>query len=286
MPMSLAVTRALSTKPHRLPIRPARLVPVVAAATVLGWTSGPATASVLYRVRAGDTLTAIAAGHHTTVPVLARLNKLDPERFLPVGFVLRLPERPMRQSLAPYVVRHGDTLGQIASSHGITLAYILRVNHLEPDALLLEGQRILVPRARPSRQAIRASIRRWADHYRIPPSLALALAWQESGHQANVVSDAGAIGVMQVMPQTRAYVESVLIGRPVPDTADGNVRVGLAYLRHLLNLFGNTQRALAAYLQGDNSVRTQGILRSTRRYIANILAIAGRVDGLPDRAGL
>jgi LysM repeat protein len=258
-----------------------RLVAAVAAATVLGWTSGPAAASVLYRVRAGDTLTAIAANHHTTVPVLARLNKIDPERFLPVGLVLRLPERRVKQSLAPYVVRHGDTLSQIASAHGITLAYIVRVNHLDPDALLLEGQRILLPRARPSRQAIQASISRWADHYRIPRSLALALAWQESGHQADVVSEAGAIGVMQVMPKTRAFVESVLIGRPIPDTADGNVRVGLAYLRHLLNLFGNTQRALAAYLQGDNSVRTQGIFRSTRRYIANILAIASRVGGPP-----
>src|SRR5262245_55961185 len=282
MPMSLAVTRALLTKPELcLPRRLARLVPAVAAVTVLGWTSGQAAASVLYRVRAGDTLTAIAAVHHTTVPVVARLNRLDPERFLPVGLVLRLPDRRARRSLAPYVVRHGDTLSQIASARGITLAYIVRVNHLDADALLLEGQRILLPRARPSRQAIQASIRRWADHYRIPQPRALALAWQESGYQADVVSEAGAIGVMQVMPQTRTYVESILIGRPIPDTADGNVRVGLAYLRHLLNLFGNTQLALAAYLQGDNSVRTQGICRSTRRYIANILAIASRIAGPP-----
>ena len=267
MPMSLAVKRAL--------------VPVAAAAVVLALTSEPAAASVLYRVRTGDTLTAIAANHHTTVPVLARLNKLDPDRFLQVGLVLRLPEPRVQRSLAPYVVRQGDTLSQIAFAHGVTLAYIVRVNHLEPDALLLEGQRILLPRAQSSRQGIRSSIRHWADHYRIPRSLALALAWQESGHQAGVVSEAGAIGVMQVMPKTRAYVESVLIGRAIPDTADGNVRVGLAYLRHLLNLFGNTQRALAAYLQGDESVRTQGIHRSTRRYIANILAIAGRIGSLP-----
>jgi soluble lytic murein transglycosylase-like protein len=258
-----------------------KLLPAVAALAFLGWTAGPAAASVPYRVQAGDTLTAIAASHHTTVPALARLNRLDPERFLPVGLVLRLPHRRAGQSLAPYVVRRGDTLSGIAAAHRITLAYIVRVNHLEPDALLLEGQRILVPRARSSRQAIQASIRRWAGRYRIPQSLALALAWQESGHQSDVVSEAGAVGVMQVMPKTRAYVESVLIGRPIPDTADGNVRVGLAYLRHLLNLFGNTQRALAAYLQGDESVRTQGIFRSTRRYIANILAIAGRVDSSP-----
>jgi soluble lytic murein transglycosylase-like protein len=93
-----------------------------------------------------------------------------------------------------------------------------------------------------------------------------------------VVSDAGARGVMQVMPGTWTYVETVLVGRPVPHTPDGNVRVGLAYLRHLLNTFGNTQLALAAYTQGEQSVRGEGIYRSTRRYIANILAIADRLD--------
>ena len=240
--------------------------------------AGPAAASVIYRVRAGDSLTAIAARHHTTVPVLARLNRLDPDRILPIGLVLRLPDRPKAQLLTPYVVRRGDTLSQIAFAHGVTLEKLVRINHLDPDGLLLQGQRILIPRLRSGRPAIEASIRRWADHYRIPQSLALALAWQESGHQANVVSRAGAIGVMQVMPQTWAYVESVLVGRPVPHTVDGNVRVGLAYFRHLLNLFGNTQRALAGYLQGANSVRIHGIYRSTRRYIANILAIAGRMN--------
>jgi soluble lytic murein transglycosylase-like protein len=243
--------------------------------------SGPAAASVIYRVRPGDNLTAIAARHHTTVPVLARLNRLNPDRILPVGLALRLPDRPVAQLLTPYVVRRGDTLSQIAFARGVTLGSLVRVNHLDPDGLLLEGQQILIPRLRSGRRAIEASIRRWADHYRIPQSLALALAWQESGHQADVVSRAGAIGVMQVMPQTWAYVEVVLVGRPIPHTVDGNVRVGLAYFRHLLNLFGNTQRALAAYLQGANSVRTDGIYRSTRRYIANILAISSRMNDPP-----
>jgi LysM repeat protein len=246
----------------------------------MGWACGPASGSVRYRVRAGDTLTAIAARHHTTVPLLSRLNRLDPTRVLPIGFVLRLPDPRAGQLLEPYVVRPGDTLSQIASSRGVRLADIARINHLDPAALLLEGQRLLLPRGA-SKEAIQASIRRWADHYRIPRSLALALAWQESGHQADVVSRAGAVGVMQVMPETWAYVQLVLIGRPVPHTADGNVRVGLAYFRHLLNLFGNTQRALAAYLQGDKSVRTHGIFPSTRRYIANILAIAGRTSDRP-----
>jgi soluble lytic murein transglycosylase-like protein len=193
------------------------------------------------------------------------------------GSVLRLPRARPDRLLERYVVRRGDTLGQIAADRGIGVDEIVRINHLDPEALLLEEQRLLLPGAATTRDEIRASIRRWADHYRIPSALALAIAWQESGHQADVVSRAGAVGVMQVMPETWTYVESVLIGRPVAHTADGNARIGLAYLRHLLNIFGNTQRALASYLQGDNSVRTQGIFRSTRRYIANILAIAARI---------
>jgi LysM repeat protein len=258
----------------------AKPVFVVAAVVIVGWACGSAAGGVHYRVQAGDTLTVIAARHHTTVSVLARLNKLDPERVLLVGFVLRLPQGRAARSFEPYVVRRNDTLSQIAADRGIGVAELARVNHLDPEGLLLEGQRLLLPGG-PTRADIQASIRRWADRYRIPRALALALAWQESGHQADVVSRAGAIGVMQVMPETWTYVESVLIGRPVPHTADGNVRVGLAYLRHLLNMFGNTQRALASYLQGDSSVRTHGISRSTRRYVANILAIAGRVNDLP-----
>ncbi len=249
---------------------------VVAAALVAAWACPPASAAARYRVRPGDSLTAIAARFHTSVSVLARLNKLDPDRVLVIGTRLRLPAPPAGRQLTPYVVRPGDTLSHIAFGHGLTVAEVARLNGLDPNGVLLAGRRLLLPGG-PSKQAIRESIRRWADHYGIPRSLALALAWQESGHQAHVVSAAGAVGVMQVMPGTWRYVEVNLIGRRVPHTAEGNVHVGLAYLRHLLNTFGNTQLALAAYLQGEHSVRAEGIYRSSRRYVANILAIAARL---------
>lgn len=244
-----------------------------AAAALAAW-PGPAAASSSYRVRPGDTLSGIAVCHHTTVAALARLNDLDPNGLLPVGIRLRVPDGPAR--LTPYVVRVGDTLSAIAHRHGLTVAEIARVNRLHPASLLVAGRRLLLP-AGPSRPSIRATIQRWADHYRIPRALALALAWQESGYQARLESESGAVGVMQVMPDTWTYVETVLIGQRVPRTPSGNVRVGLAYFRHLLNAFGNTQLALAAYLQGERSVRTEGIHRSTRRYIANVLSLAHRM---------
>jgi soluble lytic murein transglycosylase-like protein len=257
-----------------------RLLLALAAVIVAAGLAERASAGASYRVQPGDTLTAIAARHDTSIAVLARLNKLDPAQVLQAGVSLKLPQPRARRQLMSYVVRPGDTLSQIALDRGLTLREVARLNRLDPADVLPAGRRLLLP-ASPTKSTIRASLVRWADHHRIPRSLALALAWQESGHQPEVVSDAGAVGVMQVMPDTWTYVETILIGRPIRRTADGNVRVGLTYLRHLLNTFGNTQLALAAYYQGERSVRTEGIYGSTRPYIANILALEQRVrDGV------
>lgn len=166
------------------------LVAAAVAAVAAAAVCEAAAAHVRYRVRPGDTLTAIAARHHTTVAALARLNELGPADLLPVGITLRLPDRP-RERLTPYFVRLGDTLSEIAFEHGVTVAEIARINGLDPAELLIEGRRLMLP-AGPPKERIRASINRWAGHYRIPRFLALALAWQESGYQARVVSEAGA----------------------------------------------------------------------------------------------
>jgi soluble lytic murein transglycosylase-like protein len=124
---------------------------------------------------------------------------------------------------------------------------------------------------------VRASIDRWSAHYGVDARLAKALAWMESGFQTHVVSPAGAFGVMQVTPATWDFVETVLIGQKIPRTGDGNVRVGVAFLRHLLRTFGGDEpKALAAYYQGPKSVQTLGILPVSRAYIADVLALKSR----------
>jgi soluble lytic murein transglycosylase-like protein len=100
----------------------------------------------------------------------------------------------------------------------------------------------------------------------------------ESGYQQHVVSSVGAEGVMQLLPVTWRYVEDVLIGQKVPHTADGNVRVGVAYLHHLLTSFGGDEkRALAAWYQGEASVRRRGPYGETRTFVANVLALRSRM---------
>jgi hypothetical protein len=127
------------------------------------------------------------------------------------------------------------------------------------------------------RTNVRSSLQFWARHYGIRPSLVKALAWMESGFQPSVRSGAGAWGVMQVTPGTWSYVEMFLIGHRVPRTMDGNVRVGVAYLRQLLHEFNfHENRALAAYNQGPWSVRNIGVYAETRAFVANVLALERR----------
>jgi Putative peptidoglycan binding domain/Transglycosylase SLT domain len=129
-----------------------------------------------------------------------------------------------------------------------------------------------------SRPAVEASLSRWAGHYGVSHELVRALAWQESGFQSDVRSRAGAVGVMQVIPATWAFVEQFLIGVRVPRTLDGQVRVGVAFLHHLLHRFRFDARlAVGAYYQGPASVLRRGLSGPTRHFVANVLALRGRV---------
>jgi LysM repeat protein len=188
-----------------------------------------------------------------------------------------------------YVVKPGDSLTAIARRAGVSMTRLARLNRLDPRRPLLIGTRLRLPvRGRAAlaptavsasnASAVRASLDRWAAHYGIDPSLARALAWMESGYQNSVVSPVGARGVMQLLPSTWTYVEQVLLGHRVEHGADGNVRVGLAYLHHLLGAFGGNERlALAAWYQGERSVKARGPYRVSKIFVANVLALRRRM---------
>jgi LysM repeat protein len=190
-----------------------------------------------------------------------------------------------------YVVKPGDSLTSIAHSAGTSLAALARLNHVDPARVLLIGKHLRVPArtvaaaaprvakvAVTSASSVRASLDRWAAHYGIDPSLAHALAWMESGYNNALVSSVGAQGVMQLLPTTWDYVETVLVGHAIPHDADGNVHAGLAYLHHLLAVFnGNERLALAAWYQGERSVRQQGPLNVTVTFVSDVLALKQRM---------
>ncbi len=197
------------------------------------------------------------------------------------------PTRPAASAGSRHVVRPGETLSAIAARAGTTVAALARRNGLDPSRFLLIGTRLFVPQgggataaaaAPSSRAAVEASLSRWAGHYGVSLDLVRALAWQESGFQNDVRSSANAVGPLQVIPATRAFVEQFLIGQRVPRTMDGNVRLGVAYLHHLLHRFAMDARlALGAYYSGPRAVLSRGLSPETRHFVANVFALRGRV---------
>jgi soluble lytic murein transglycosylase-like protein len=124
---------------------------------------------------------------------------------------------------------------------------------------------------------VHAAIDYWSGTYGVDTHLVRAVALWESGFNNSLVSATGARGVMQVTPATWNYVETVLVGKPIPHTMSGNVRVGVAFLRQLLREFrGDVRLALAAYVQGPRSVRRNGMFPETRNYVAGVLALSRR----------
>jgi hypothetical protein len=121
---------------------------------------------------------------------------------------------------------------------------------------------------------VRTLLDYWARRYSVDRRLVRALAWMESGYQTNLTSPAGAWGVLQILPPTWRYVETVLAGAKIPRTTSGNIRVGVLYLRELLREFRRDERrALAAWYQGPASVRKHGPLHVTNVFVADVLAL-------------
>jgi len=104
----------------------------------------------------------------------------------------------------------------------------------------------------------------------VDPALAQAIAYQESGFNAAVVSPANAIGVMQVIPSSGEWA-SDMVGRRLDllEPRD-NVVAGVAILRALVSSAPDVRTAIAGYYQGLASVRKNGMFADTRRYVANV----------------
>jgi soluble lytic murein transglycosylase-like protein len=126
--------------------------------------------------------------------------------------------------------------------------------------------------------SVRALLDHWADHYGVNVHLIRALAWMESGYNNHLVSSVGARGIMQLLPSTFRFAETVLIGHSIRHNANGNVRAGVAYLAHLLHDFhGNRHLALAGWYQGEGAVRKHGVYRVSKTFVKDVLALEKRM---------
>lgn len=114
-------------------------------------------------------------------------------------------------------------------------------------------------------------IKEAAARYQIDPRLVAAVAQTESGGNQEAVSPAGAVGVMQLMPETAA-------GLGVnPYDKRQNIEGGAKYLRQMMDTFGgDVQKAVAAYNAGPQAVKEyNGIppYRETQDYVNKVLDI-------------
>ena len=125
-----------------------------------------------------------------------------------------------------------------------------------------------------------AIVRGHAKNYDLDPALLAAVIYTESRFNPRARSDAGAIGLMQLLPDTaRGIAERtggdafVVDDLYVPEL---NVRYGAWYLRNLLNRYGDERTALAAYHAGQGNVdrwRADGVgiqFPETRSYVAGV----------------
>ncbi|MCX8032330.1 MAG: lytic transglycosylase domain-containing protein [Thermoleophilia bacterium] len=99
-----------------------------------------------------------------------------------------------------------------------------------------------------------------AGKYKVDPYLLAAVARAESKYDASAVSRAGAIGVMQLMPETAAWITGLAQwqGPSSPDLTDpqDSVELGACYLAYLAEVFnGHMRAALAAYNAGQGTVK-------------------------------
>ena len=151
------------------------------------------------------------------------------------------------------------------------------VTYAGPAVYASEGVKSLIARpAQPAAAApaeISAAIRESAERHAVSAPLAEAVAWQESRFRQTAVSPKGALGVMQLMPQTARS-----LGVDAAD-ARANVEGGVTYLAQMLARFNGDQRlALAAYNAGPGAVLRYGGVppyAETQAYVRSILSRLG-----------
>jgi soluble lytic murein transglycosylase-like protein len=193
------------------------------------------------------------------------LNHLTDPNLIIAGETVKVPGPQRVDSI--HAVQAGETLSSIAARYGTTTSALSRINHLSDPNLIVIGTKLKVPStgsapaaaATPTSAASTTTVEAALVHealvHGVSPSLVKAVAWEESGWQQNVVSSAGAIGVMQVMPGTARFVNRVLGGGNLRiQSMVDNVHLGVMYLAHLLATQPTEEKALAAYNSGPGNV--------------------------------
>ncbi len=246
-----------------------------------------------HRVSLGDTLWGIARLYGVTVDAIAQLNGIaNPDRIF-MGQLLDIPGGSDSATEAPapggvYEVQPGDTLSAIAVRLNISMQALQDANQLADPDLIVAGQRLTIPSSqpaavpivptpwqRPVSPEIEALIEELAAAEGVDANVVKALAWVESGWQQGAVSPAGAVGIMQIMPQTAAWLEDEVFGYPLNEdtSAYDNIKAGARLLHILLQSTSDLDMALASYYQGYGATSSGILYKDTAGYVAAVRAV-------------
>lgn len=116
-----------------------------------------------------------------------------------------------------------------------------------------------------------SAINEMAEKYNLDPALVAAIAEQESGFNQSAQSEAGAMGIMQLMPGT---AEGLGVD---PSDLRGNLEGGAKYLRQMLDKYdGDVEKALAAYNAGPGSLDSVNgdisqLSGETQKYVPSVM---------------
>jgi len=113
---------------------------------------------------------------------------------------------------------------------------------------------------------IDTAVRDASLRFRVDPQLVYSVIRAESNYAVDAVSPKGAMGLMQLMPETADELGVVCAFDPRE-----NILAGTRYLRRLYDRLGSWPRAVAGYNAGPGRVEAGRIPAETRRYLAEVI---------------
>ena len=189
------------------------------------------------------------------------------------------------QSQDQFARNYNDSVGQGSAIDGLTI-----IGDAEDEAAIEAVSFATVSRTTPLPRAdilsaIEATALRYGSHPGLRRSELSVSDWLtffranieiESAYRQSAISNAGAIGLGQLMPATA--LDLGVDPRDPLQNLDGSAR----YLAMMLQEFGDPRLALAAYNAGPDAVRQYGGIppyRETQNHVARVMAVVARLEG-------
>lgn len=225
-----------------------------AAAAAPKPSASPAAAGETHTVAPGDTLSGIAGKYGLSLSSLFSLNSMNSATIIYPGQLIQTAGKAQAAPV-PVKVEVPTPSVPAPATEDIFIP--------GPDLNQLTGGSLSVAE-------VQALVSATASAMGVDPALALAIAEQESTFNQDVLSWAGAVGIMQVMPNSGIWA-SELVGYQLDlhDAAD-NATAGVAILSALLRTGSSFDEAIASYYQGQYSVQTIGMYDDTIAYVDSV----------------